>query len=111
MTEPQRRPLRYGLGIVAGTLAALAAWALVTALGVDLTVGKGTDASHVGVVDVLAAALVAGLGRGADRRLQPVDPTDLLSGRPSWSPGAAAPGPFAYSTGVPALPGSSRTVS
>jgi len=33
MTEPQRRPLRYGLGIVAGTLAALAAWALVTALG------------------------------------------------------------------------------
>ena len=72
MTEPQRSPVRYGLEVVgAGMLAALAAWALVTALGVQLTVGKGTDATQVGAV----------------------------------------PGPFAYSTGVPALPGSSRTVS
>jgi Family of unknown function (DUF6069) len=62
MTEPQRSPLRYGLGVIgAGMLAALAAWALVTALGVELTVGKGTDASQVGAADVLAAALVAGL--------------------------------------------------
>jgi Family of unknown function (DUF6069) len=70
MTEPQRSPVRYGLEVVgAGMLAALAAWALVTALGVQLTVGKGTDTSHVGVVDVLAAALLAGLAAWWVQRL------------------------------------------
>jgi hypothetical protein len=70
MTEPQRSPVRYGLEVVGvGMLAALAAWALVTALGVQLTVGKGTDGSHVGVVDVLAAALLAGLAAWWVQRL------------------------------------------
>jgi Family of unknown function (DUF6069) len=70
MTEPQRSPVRYGLGVIgAGIMVALAAWALVTALGVDLIVGKGTDTSHVGVVDVLAAALLAGLAAWGVQRL------------------------------------------
>jgi predicted Co/Zn/Cd cation transporter (cation efflux family) len=70
MTEPQKSPVRYSLEVIgAGMLAALAAWALVTALGADLTVGKGTDASHVGVVDVLAAALLAGLAAWWVQRL------------------------------------------
>jgi Family of unknown function (DUF6069) len=70
MTEPQSSPVRYGLAVIgAGIVVALAAWALVTALGVDLTVGKGTDASHVGVVAVLAAALLAGLAAWGVQRL------------------------------------------
>jgi hypothetical protein len=70
MTQPQRSPLRYGLGVIgAGMVAALAAWALVTALGVELTVGKGTDATRVGAVDALAAALVAGLAAWGVQRL------------------------------------------
>ena len=47
--------------IAAGAGVALAASALVHALGVELHVGKGADASQVGAVEVLAAAVVAGL--------------------------------------------------
>jgi hypothetical protein len=85
MTEPQRSPVRYGLEVVgAGMLAALAAWALVTALGVQLTVGKGTDTSHVGVVDVLAAALLAGLRPGGCSACWPAAESPA-GGRP-WGP-------------------------
>jgi hypothetical protein len=54
--------------IAAGAGVALAIWALVSALGVELTVGKGADASQVGVVEVVAAALLAGLGAWAVQR-------------------------------------------
>jgi len=105
MTQPQRSPVRYGLGVIgAEIMVALTAWALVTALGVELTVGKGADASHVGLVDVLAAALLAGLAAWWVQRLLarreiarwwPFVGTTALSvsviGRPGWP--TAPPGP------------------
>jgi hypothetical protein len=53
---------RRSAGIVATAMVvALAIWTLARLLGVELTVGKGQDASTVGAVEVLAAALLAGL--------------------------------------------------
>lgn len=49
--------------VVAGAvIVALVVWALARLIGVEPTVGKGADASPVGAVDVVVAALVAGLG-------------------------------------------------
>lgn len=57
-----RGSLRKSAGIVAAALVvALAIWALARVLGVELTVGKGQDASPVGAADVLVAVLLAGL--------------------------------------------------
>jgi hypothetical protein len=51
-----------GAAVVAAAVAvALAIWALARLLDVELTVGKGADASQVGAADVLVAALLAGL--------------------------------------------------
>jgi hypothetical protein len=54
--------------VAAGEGDALATWAVVRALGVELTVGKGADASQVGAVEVAAAAVVAGLAAWAVER-------------------------------------------
>ena len=43
------------------TVVALGAWAVVRLLGVELTVGKGPDTSQVGAVEVVVAAVLAGL--------------------------------------------------
>jgi Family of unknown function (DUF6069) len=57
-------------GIVAtATLVALAIWGLARVPGVELTVGKGDQASLVGAADVLAAVLVAGLATWLAQRL------------------------------------------
>jgi hypothetical protein len=51
-----------GAAVVAAAVAvALAIWALARLLDVELTVGKGADASQVGAADVLVTALLAGL--------------------------------------------------
>lgn len=47
--------------VAAAMIVALAIWALARLLGVELTVGKGQDASHVSVADVVVTALPAGL--------------------------------------------------
>jgi hypothetical protein len=47
--------------LAAAAAVALAIWALARLLGVELTVGKGHDASPVGAAEVLATALLAGL--------------------------------------------------
>jgi Family of unknown function (DUF6069) len=62
---------RRGAGVVAAAMVvALAIWALARMLGVELTVGKGHDASTVGAADVLVTVLLAGLaGWGAQRLL------------------------------------------
>jgi Family of unknown function (DUF6069) len=62
---------RRGAGVVAAAMVvALAIWALARMLGVELTVGKGYDASTVGAADVLVTVLLAGLaGWGAQRLL------------------------------------------
>jgi hypothetical protein len=53
---------RRSAGVVAAAMtAALAIWALARLLDVELTAGKGTDASTVGAGDVLVTALLAGL--------------------------------------------------
>ena len=55
-------PARRTAGVVAvATVVALALWALARMLGVELTVGKGQDASLVGAADVLVAVVMAGL--------------------------------------------------
>jgi hypothetical protein len=57
-----RGSLRRRAGVLAAAAAvALALWSLARLLGVELTVGKGHDASPVGAADVLVAALLAGL--------------------------------------------------
>jgi uncharacterized protein DUF6069 len=47
--------------VAAATLVALVIWGLARVLGVELTVGKGGQASLVGAADVLVAVLVAGV--------------------------------------------------
>jgi hypothetical protein len=46
--------------VAAALVVALAIWALARLLGVELTVGKGRDASPVGAADVLVTVLLAG---------------------------------------------------
>jgi hypothetical protein len=55
--------------VAAAALVALAIWGLARALGVELTVGKGDQASLVGVADVLVAVLVAGVAAWLVQRL------------------------------------------
>ena len=53
---------RSGAAVVAAaTVVALAIWTLARLLDVELTAGKGADASPVGATDVLVTALLAGL--------------------------------------------------
>lgn len=47
--------------VAAAMIVALAIWALARLLGVELTVGKGQDASHVSAADMVVTALPAGL--------------------------------------------------
>jgi hypothetical protein len=61
---------RRNTGVVAvAVIVALAIWALARLLGVELTVGNGQHASQVGAVDVLVAALLAGLAAWGARAL------------------------------------------
>jgi Family of unknown function (DUF6069) len=54
--------MRRSAAVVAAAMAvALAIWALARLLDVELTVGKGADASQVSAADVLVTALMAGL--------------------------------------------------
>lgn len=55
--------------MVVATVAALGTWAVVRLLGVELTVGKGPDASQVGAVEVAATTVLAGLAAGAVHRV------------------------------------------
>ena len=55
--------------MAAASLVALAVWGLARALGVELTIGKGDQASLVGAADVLVAVLVAGLATWLAQRL------------------------------------------
>jgi Family of unknown function (DUF6069) len=55
--------------VTAATMVALAIWALARVLGLELTVGKGDQASLVGAADVLAAVLLAGLAAWLVQRL------------------------------------------
>ena len=55
--------------LAAAAAVALAIWALAHLLGVELTVGKGNDASQVGAADVLVAVLVAGLAAWGVQKL------------------------------------------
>ena len=53
---------RSGAAVVAAAMVvALAIWTLARLLDVELTTGKGADASPVGATDVLVTALLAGL--------------------------------------------------
>jgi hypothetical protein len=82
--------------VAAAMVVALAIWALARLLGVELTVGKGQDASQVGAVEVLVVALLAGLAawgvhallarRGAARRWPLVGSTALAISiiGPTW---------------------------
>ena len=54
--------------VATAALVALAIWGLARVLGVELTVGKGDQASLVGAADVLIAVLVAGLAAWAVQR-------------------------------------------
>jgi hypothetical protein len=68
-------------------IVALAIWALARLLGVELTVGKGQDASHVSAADVVVTALLAGLvGLGVRAQLAAAGPIDPghLSAAPRW---------------------------
>jgi len=47
--------------VAAAVIVALAIWALARLLGVELTVGRGQDASHVSAADAVVTALLAGL--------------------------------------------------
>jgi hypothetical protein len=79
---------RRSAGIVATALVvALAIWALARLLGVELIVGKGSDANAVGAADVLVTVVLAGLAAWAVQR--------LLARR-----GAAGWWPFAGSTAL-----------
>jgi hypothetical protein len=55
--------------VAAATLVALAIWGLARVLGVELTVGKGDQASLVGAADVLVTVLLAGLAAWLVQRL------------------------------------------
>ena len=61
---------RRSAGVVAAAVVlALAIWALAGVLGVELTVGKGQDASSVGADDVLVTVVLAGLAAWVGQRL------------------------------------------
>jgi hypothetical protein len=92
MTMSKRNPgngsmRRHAAVVAAAAIVALAIWALARLFGVELTVGEGQHASRVGAVDVLVAALLAGLAawgtrallarRGADRAWPIVGATAL----------------------------------
>jgi hypothetical protein len=47
--------------VAAATVIALAIWALARMLGVEVTVGRGPDATPVGAADVLVTVVLAGL--------------------------------------------------
>jgi hypothetical protein len=47
--------------VAAAMIVALAIWVLARLLGVELTVGRGQDASHVSAADAVVTALLAGL--------------------------------------------------
>jgi Family of unknown function (DUF6069) len=65
-----RGSARRSAAIVAAALVvALAIWALARLLGVDLIVGKGSDATTVGAADVLVAVVLAGLAAWVVQRL------------------------------------------
>jgi Family of unknown function (DUF6069) len=55
--------------VTAATMVALAIWGLARMLGVELTVGKGDQASLVGADDVLVTVLVAGVAAWVVQRL------------------------------------------
>jgi hypothetical protein len=55
--------------VAAATLVALTIWELARMLGVELTVGKGDQASLVGAADVLATVLLTGLAAWLVQRL------------------------------------------
>ena len=55
--------------MAAAMVVALAIWALARMLSVELTVGKGHDASTVGAADVLVTVLLAGLAAWGAQRL------------------------------------------
>ncbi|HEV8166035.1 MAG TPA: DUF6069 family protein [Actinomycetota bacterium] len=68
--NPSTGSLWRHVGVVAAAvIVALAIWALARLLGVELTVGKGQHPSEVGVVDVVVAALLAGLAAWGTRAL------------------------------------------
>jgi hypothetical protein len=54
-------PRRSAGVVAAATVVALAIWVLARMLGVEVTVGKGPDATPVGAADVLVAVVLAGL--------------------------------------------------
>jgi Family of unknown function (DUF6069) len=71
--------------VAAATVVALAIWAPARLLGVELTAGKGQDASPVGAADVLVTVVLAGLAAwGCRRCLLAMGPPDggHLSGAP-----------------------------
>jgi Family of unknown function (DUF6069) len=55
--------------VTAATMVALVIWGLARMLGVELTVGKGDQASLVGAADVLVTMLLAGLAAWLVQRL------------------------------------------
>ena len=55
--------------MAAAVVVALAIWALARLLGVDLIVGKGSDATTVGAADVLVTVVLAGLAAWVVQRL------------------------------------------
>jgi hypothetical protein len=65
--QPTRR--RSALTIAAAAAAGLAIWVLAQLLSVELTVGKGPDATEVGAVQVLLTSVVAGLAAWGVRAL------------------------------------------
>jgi hypothetical protein len=60
---------RSAATVAAATLVALAIWGLARVLGVELTVGKGDQASLVGAADVLVTVLLAGSAAWLVQRL------------------------------------------
>jgi hypothetical protein len=55
--------------VAAALVVALVIWALARMLGVDLIVGKGSDANMVGAADVLVTVVLAGLAAWVVQRL------------------------------------------
>jgi Family of unknown function (DUF6069) len=55
--------------VAAALVVGLAIWALARLLGVELTVGKGQEASSVGAADVLVTVVLAGLAAWVVQRL------------------------------------------
>jgi hypothetical protein len=84
--------------VAAALVVGLAIWALARLLGVELTVGKGQEASSVGAADVLVTVVLAGWRRGwCSGCLLAVGPLDggHLLGAPRWP---------SRSSGRPGLP-------